>query len=84
MFGVFPDITHFHIVMTLAGSLNTLATVICPSVPLPTRFQPCTKLIGTFAGDDKKKAGQEGGAKAWIVKPFQPAQMLAAVSKLII
>ena len=27
---------------------------------------------------------QAAGAKAWVVKPFQPAQMLAAVSKLIL
>ena len=47
------------------------------------KFTPVIMLT-TEAGDDKKKAGQEGGAKAWIVKPFQPAQMLAAVSKLII
>jgi len=32
----------------------------------------------------KKLEGQAAGAKAWVVKPFQPAQMLAAVSKLIL
>ena len=49
-----------------------------------------TKLFGradfsltTEGSDSKKKAGQEAGAKAWIVKPFQPQQMLAAVSKLL-
>lgn len=46
------------------------------------KFTPVVMLT-TEGGDDKKKAGQEGGAKAWIVKPFQPAQLLAAVSKLV-
>mgnify|MGYP002140403140 CR=1 FL=1 len=46
------------------------------------KFTPVIMLT-TEGGDDKKRAGQEGGAKAWIVKPFQPAQMLAAVAKLI-
>ena len=32
----------------------------------------------------KKQECQAAGAKAWVVKPFQPAQMLAAVSKLIL
>jgi two-component system, chemotaxis family, chemotaxis protein CheY len=46
------------------------------------RFTPVVMLT-TEAGEDKKKVGQEAGAKAWIVKPFQPAQMLAAVAKLV-
>ena len=33
--------------------------------------------------DSKKQEGQAAGAKAWVVKPFQPEQMLAAVAKLI-
>lgn len=46
------------------------------------RFTPVIMLT-TEAGDAKKQAGQAAGAKAWVVKPFQPAQMLAAVAKLI-
>lgn len=46
------------------------------------KFTPVVMLT-TEAAEDKKKAGQEGGAKAWIVKPFQPAQMLAAVARLV-
>ncbi len=46
------------------------------------KFTPVIMLT-TEAGEDKKQAGQAAGAKAWVVKPFQPAQMLAAVSKLI-
>ena len=47
------------------------------------RFTPVIMLT-TETGADKKAAGQTAGAKAWVVKPFQPAQMLAAVSKLIL
>lgn len=46
------------------------------------RFTPVIMLT-TEAGQDRKQLGQEAGAKAWVVKPFQPAQMLTAVSKLV-
>ena len=46
------------------------------------KFTPVIMLT-TEAGEQKKAEGQGAGAKAWMVKPFQPAQMLAAVSKLI-
>lgn len=45
------------------------------------KFTPVIMLT-TEAGEDKKKIGQESGAKAWVVKPFQPAQVLAVVAKL--
>ncbi|MGE8500361.1 MAG: response regulator [Pseudomonas sp.] len=47
------------------------------------KFTPVIMLT-TEAGDAKKQEGQAAGAKAWVVKPFQPAQMLTAVSKLIL
>jgi two-component system chemotaxis response regulator CheY len=46
------------------------------------RFTPVIMLT-TEAGEDKKQEGRAAGAKAWIVKPFQPQTMIAAVSKLI-
>jgi two-component system chemotaxis response regulator CheY len=46
------------------------------------RFTPIVMLT-TESQDDKKRQGQEAGAKAWVVKPFQPPQMLAVVAKLI-
>ncbi|WP_413795330.1 MULTISPECIES: response regulator [unclassified Pseudomonas] len=48
----------------------------------PYKFTPVIMLT-TETGDAMKQQGQAAGAKAWMVKPFQPAQMLAAVSKLI-
>jgi two-component system chemotaxis response regulator CheY len=47
------------------------------------KFTPIIMLT-TESQESKKMEGQAAGAKAWVVKPFQPAQMLAAVSKLIL
>ncbi|MEW6704454.1 MAG: response regulator [Pseudomonadota bacterium] len=47
------------------------------------RFTPVIMLT-TEGSDAKKREGQLAGAKAWVVKPFQPAQLLAAVSKLVL
>lgn len=46
------------------------------------KFTPVIMLT-TESQAEKKAEGQAAGAKAWVVKPFQPQQMLAAVSKLI-
>jgi len=47
------------------------------------KFTPIVMLT-TEGSDDKKQQGKSAGAKAWIVKPFQPAQMLQAVSMLVL
>lgn len=47
------------------------------------RFTPVVMLT-TESQEEKKREGQQAGAKAWIVKPFQPAQLLAAVEKLVL
>lgn len=47
------------------------------------KFTPIVMLT-TEGGEAKKSQGQQAGAKAWIVKPFQPEQLLTAVSKLIL
>ena len=46
------------------------------------KFTPVIMLT-TESAEDKKQEGQAAGAKAWMVKPFEPAQMLNAVSKLV-
>lgn len=46
------------------------------------KFTPIIMLT-TESAEDKKLQGQSAGAKAWMVKPFQPQQMLAAVNKLV-
>lgn len=47
------------------------------------KFTPVIMLT-TEAGEDKKREGQAAGARAWVVKPFRPEQLLVAVAKLIL
>lgn len=46
------------------------------------KFTPVIMLT-TEAGADRKEEGRAAGAKAWITKPFQPRNLLDAVSKLV-
>lgn len=59
--------------ITLVQEVKKLATY---------KFTPIIMLT-TESQEEKKKQGQAAGAKAWVVKPFQPQQMLDAVAKLI-
>lgn len=47
------------------------------------RFMPIVMLT-TESRESRKQEGQAAGAKAWVVKPFRPEQMLAAVSRLVL
>ncbi|MES2960637.1 MAG: response regulator [Pseudomonadota bacterium] len=47
------------------------------------KFTPVVMLT-TEGQDAMKEKGRAAGAKAWIVKPFNPPQLLDAVSKLIL
>ncbi|WP_263262753.1 response regulator [Pseudomonas sp. RIT-PI-S] len=47
------------------------------------KFTPVIMLT-TESQESRKQEGQAAGARAWVVKPFQPAQMMAAVAKLIL
>ena len=47
------------------------------------KFTPIIMLT-TESQEGKKHEGQAAGAKAWVVKPFKPEQMLNAVSKLVL
>lgn len=47
------------------------------------RFVPIIMLT-TESRESRKVEGQLAGAKAWVVKPFRPDQMLRAVAKLIL
>ncbi|GAB7038192.1 MULTISPECIES: response regulator [Catenuloplanes] len=58
-------------------------TFVTEAKKLPAyKFTPIIMLT-TESQEDKKRQAQAAGAKAWVTKPFQPEQMLAAVSKLI-
>lgn len=47
------------------------------------RFTPIIMLT-TEAGSEMKAKGKELGAKAWLVKPFKPEDLIGAVGKLMI
>jgi two-component system, chemotaxis family, chemotaxis protein CheY len=47
------------------------------------RYVPIIMLT-TESRESRKVEGQLAGAKAWVVKPFRPEQMLRAVAKLIL
>lgn len=47
------------------------------------KFTPVIMLT-TESQEAKKAEGRAAGAKAWVVKPFQPQQMLDAVAKLVL
>jgi two-component system, chemotaxis family, chemotaxis protein CheY len=47
------------------------------------KFTPVVMLT-TESADSKKAEGQAAGAKAWVVKPFKPEQLLGVVQKLVL
>jgi len=58
-------------------------TLVREAKKLPAyKFTPMMMLT-TEASNEKKMQGRAAGAKAWLVKPFQPPMLLNAVSKLI-
>ncbi|ASJ95194.1 MULTISPECIES: response regulator [Shewanella] len=46
------------------------------------KFTPLLMLT-TESGSDKKQEGRSAGATGWIVKPFNPDQLLATVNKVL-
>lgn len=47
------------------------------------KFSPIIMLTTESSGEMKQK-GKEAGAKVWIVKPFQPDQLLGVMNKLLV
>jgi two-component system chemotaxis response regulator CheY len=47
------------------------------------KFTPIIMLT-TESKEEKKREGQEAGAKAWVVKPFTSESLLGAVQKLVL
>ncbi len=45
------------------------------------KFTPIIMLT-TESDESKKNEGRDAGARAWVVKPFKPEQLLGAVQKL--
>jgi len=46
------------------------------------RFTPVV-LVTTESQSEKKQEGKTAGATGWIVKPFEPEQLLAVVTKVL-
>ncbi|TPQ28153.1 response regulator [Methylomonas koyamae] len=46
------------------------------------KFTPMLMLT-TEAGSDKKQQGKDAGATGWIVKPFNPDQLLKTIKKVM-
>jgi two-component system chemotaxis response regulator CheY len=40
-------------------------------------------MLTTESSMDRKKAGKEAGATGWIVKPFDPEQLLATLNRVL-
>ena len=40
-------------------------------------------VLTTEGGQDKKAAGKQAGATGWIVKPFNPEQLLATIARVL-
>ena len=47
-----------------------------------TKFLPMV-LLTTESHEDKKTTGREAGATGWIVKPFNPDQLVATIKKVL-
>lgn len=50
---------------------------------LPTYTRTPIILLTTESDPDMKSKGRAAGATGWIVKPFEPEQLLAVVSKVL-
>lgn len=48
----------------------------------PYKFKPVIMLT-TEIDPEKKRVAKEAGATGWMVKPFQPAELLAVVRKVL-
>lgn len=46
------------------------------------KFTPIL-VMTTESGDDKKAEGKAAGATGWIVKPFNPDQLVATINKVV-
>lgn len=48
-----------------------------------TKFSPILMLT-TEVDPEKKKTAKEAGATGWLVKPFDPAQLLATIKRVLV
>jgi len=74
----------FDVVVTDVNMPNMDGITLCSELrKLPNfKFTPILMLTTESSGD-KKQAGRAAGATGWIVKPFNPEQLLATVKKVV-
>ncbi|WED23398.1 response regulator [Vibrio sp. JC009] len=79
------DGTKIHLIISDVNMPNMDGITFLKAVRANPRykFTPVIMLT-TESGQAKMAEGKAAGAKAWVVKPFQPKQMLDAVAKLIL
>lgn len=78
------DGSRFHLIISDVNMPNMDGITLVKEVKkiAAYKFTPICMLT-TEAGAEKMQEGKAAGAKAWIVKPFQPPKLLAAVAKII-
>ena len=77
--------TKVHLIVSDVNMPNMDGIAFVTQVKQHPRHKFTPVIMLTTEGQDEKKAqGRAAGAKAWIVKPFNPPQLLDAVSKLIL
>jgi len=74
----------FDVVITDVNMPNMDGISLCKELrKLPSfKFTPILMLT-TESSTDKKQEGRGAGATGWIVKPFNPDQLLATVNKVV-
>ena len=71
-----------HLIISDVNMPNMDGIVFLKQVKLHPNYKFTPVVMLTTEGQDaKKNEGREAGAKAWIVKPFMPPQVLDAVAK---
>ena len=74
-----------HLVVSDVNMPNMDGITLLTRIKQHPRHKYLPVVMLTTEGQDEMKArGRAAGAKAWIVKPFNPPQLLDAVSKLVL
>jgi len=74
----------FDVVITDVNMPNMDGISLCKELRLLPNFKFTPILmLTTESSAEKKQAGRSAGATGWIVKPFNPDQLLATVNKVV-
>ncbi len=63
-------------------NMNGIELIKAAKLEANNRFAPIVMLT-TESSDEFKQQGRAAGAKAWVVKPFKPDQLLGVIKKLV-